>query len=126
MKTMTALFTDESYKAIQNGAAVFNNGFRSKNGNYWPEQPNFVPQKGRSPLAQFCINLAKDAGTALVLDLVLPATEKIVLETFIPSWQKRFNDKEEAKAAKKATPVSDTPSTDNTEVIDFSKYRKMA
>lgn len=38
---MDAYFTEESYEALQTGDAVFNNGLRSKDGYYWPDQPEY-------------------------------------------------------------------------------------
>lgn len=38
---MDAYITEESYEALQTGDAVFNNGLRSKDGYFWPDQPDY-------------------------------------------------------------------------------------
>ena len=37
-----ALVNSETYKAFKKGQAVSNNGLRSKQGNFWPSQPEYV------------------------------------------------------------------------------------
>lgn len=37
-----AVFSKESYEAIESGEAGFNNGFRKKDGTFMPDQPEFV------------------------------------------------------------------------------------
>lgn len=41
-RRMDAYFTEESYEALRTGEVVFNNGLRSKDGYYWPNQPEYA------------------------------------------------------------------------------------
>lgn len=64
---MDAYFTEESYEALQTGDAIFNNGLRSKDGYYWPDQPDYEePDEDEAEEESEPVYVAPD-GTALLI-----------------------------------------------------------
>lgn len=71
---MNAYFTEESYEALQRGDAVLNNGLRSKDGYYWPDQPEYEePGEDEGEEESECESTALDGNSLLIIGGIVVA-----------------------------------------------------
>ena len=126
---MTATFSDSAYDALMNGEAVDNNGLRSTEGYFWPDQPTFSPQDDN-------IEALKKAGVGLVIllgyEVVYPGVKRFAHEKFYPyvvrkwdKWAKSKMDKQSSTEETNSTSESANPSLKK-KVINLNEYRKRA
>lgn len=147
-KRMYADFSDEAYEAFKSGEAVDNNGFRSKKGNFYPDQPTFSPMHDRQ-------ERLKDAGVDIIIaalayaafEVVLPEAKRFAHEKVYPfaaekwdTWrencQQRKAEKQMQKQLKEqavtqsesVTKISAETDTqqESVKIIRLDEYRKMA
>lgn len=85
MPKMYANFSDKSYDALVSGKAVDNNGLRSPNGSFYPDQPSFEPiDERREQLQNAGTQLIIAAGSFLVIQVALPEIKRFIHEKIYP------------------------------------------
>ena len=137
MPKMYANFSDKSYDALVSGEAVDNNGLRSPNGSFYPDQPSYEPiDERREQLQNFVTNLAKDAGSALVFQVVIPEIKRFTHEKIYPwvaekwdEWRERCKRRKSGEQTPRASAENQFSSDlegDSPRVIKLESYRKEA
>lgn len=137
-KEMIATFSDEAYAALKSGEAVDNNGFRSKKGNYYPDQPTYREKdQYQDQLKQAGVDIAIGAATVFVFQIALPGVQRFTHEKVYPffaekwdAWRSRKNKKAEEP---KVSPVNSreeemevAETSENCKIIHLEDYRKRA
>lgn len=149
MKRMYADFDDQAYSDLKSGKAIDSNGFRKADGSYHPNQPSYqdIPDEddtGDSRAKEALIDLAIDAGRALVFGIIVPGMCRFCKEKVYPSICEKWDDFKEKRQEKKAqkqaktsateveievdnstTEVSDACENDDHKVIQLSDYKKV-
>lgn len=153
---MYADFSDDAYKAFLNNEAVDNNGFRSKKGSFWPDQPEYseieptetndLKDQIADGLVKICIVAVGDLVFKVVIPTVVDIDKKYVhpyvcekLDDF-KEWRLGKKAKRKAKkAAKKGglkidevlrkaeqEEMETKRAADDSNIVDISEYRKEA
>lgn len=142
---MYADFSDDAFAALQSGEAVDNNGFRSKKGNFYPDQPVFSPMDDRKEKLQDAgVELLIAAGGYVVFQVVLPEVKRFTHEKVYPFVSEKWDEWQEKRCNKRAVkhaqvevaqtdkPISMANSSEKRKtsvppkVIRIEDYRKMA
>ena len=103
--TMLADFSDKAFRAFSNGEAVDNNGFRSKNGAFYPDQPTFRPiqkqNEGMSDIKTLLIGFGIITGSELLMNVIIPSCKKISDEVIVPFISEKFAGYKEKRRSEK-------------------------
>ena len=84
-KELTAVFSDEAYNDFMSGKAVDNNGLRSRNGCFYPDQPEFRLRSERDiKIANALTDIGLTAVAAVVLDIAVPFIKRFVDDKIYP------------------------------------------
>lgn len=122
-KRMIAVFSDDAYKAIQNGEAVFNNGFRKTRGAFFPDQPDFLPFNTRADMTKNAlINIGIRTIEAGAFYIVLPAAKRFVDEKVLPAAAEKWDELMEKKKSKKEKDSEESKS----KIIEIRDIRREA
>lgn len=114
MPKMYANFSDKSYDALVSGEAVDNNGLRSPNGSFYPDQPSYEPiDERREQLQNFVTNLAKAAGSALVFQVVIPEIKRFTHEKIYPCVAEKWDEWRERRKRRKSSEQTPQTSVEN-------------
>lgn len=93
MPKMYANFSDRSYDALVSGEAVDNNGLRSPNGSFYPDQPSFEPiDERREQLQNAGPQLIIAAGSFLVIQVALPEIKRFTHEKIYPCVVEKWDE----------------------------------
>lgn len=141
-KEMIATFSDEAYAAYKSGEAVDNNGFRSKKGNYYPDQPTFREKdQYQDQFKDAGVKLLIDAAGYVTFEVVLPEVQRFTHEKVYPFFSEKWDAWRTRKSRKadetKVTPVPATATvnqvpeesgetSENCKIINLEDYRKRA
>lgn len=137
MPKMYANFSDRSYAALVSGEAVDNNGLRSPNGSFYPDQPSFEPiDERREQLQNAGTQLIIAAGSFLVIQVALPEIKRFTHEKIYPcvvekwdEWRERCKRRKSGEQTPRASAEGQFPSDlegDSPRVIKLESYRKEA
>lgn len=137
MVTMLADFSDESHAALMRGDAIDSNGFRSKKGSFYPDQPAYRSKPTvKEELQQYGVNLAVDAAYYLTFEILCPAIKCFASEKVYPALVQEWDDWLERRAERKAeqnkTPATRSLADERRDVnhkgnvINLCDYRKGA
>ncbi len=137
MPKMYANFSDRSYDALVSGEAVDNNGLRSPNGSFYPDQPSFEPiDERREQLQNARTQLIIAAGSFLVIQVALPEIKRFTHEKIYPCVVKKWDEwREKCKRRKSGEQThwasaedqfSSDLEGDSPRVIKLESYRKEA
>lgn len=136
---MYANFTDTAWEAMKNGNTMFNNGFRSNEGNFFPEQPIFTEIVGPEDNADTLVDMVdvKAFGllaAALAVGYGISKRKEIkewVTDKAVPGIKKVFSvsGKDEKESVYEQTSVNRDSEPNgkysqkhHAEVIDFESY----
>ena len=144
-KTMLAVFSDSAYEAFQNGEAVDNNGFRSKNGTFYHDQPTYIPinedQDQSNVIGEY---LLAEAAATVTFQIILPLANRFAQEKIYPFLAAKWDEFLEKRSSKKQPsihPTTKSPAfelkidrlnldtsdkSNRSRVINLANYRKMA
>lgn len=138
MPKMYANFSERSYNAFISGEAVDNNGLRSPNGSFYPDQPSYEPiDERREQLQNAGTQLIISIASSLFIQVVFPKIEQIIHEKISPCVAEKWDEWREKRRRRKnseQTPqasVEDQFYNDSTKgnsprVIKLESYRKEA
>ena len=123
-KRMIAEFSDDAYKAIQNGDAFFNNGFRKRRGPFYPDQPTFKPLNERNEkIKDSLVNAGIYALEVLAVRVIVPAGTRFINERMYPfvveKWDEHVERRKEEKEEKEWQ-------AQNKKIIDIREFKKRA
>lgn len=137
-RRMYANFSDRSYDALISGEAVDNNGLRSPNGSFYPDQPSYEPiDERREQLQNAGTQLIIATVSFLVIQVALPEIKQFTHEKLYPCVAEKWDEWREKRRRRKnsgQTPqasVEDQFYNDSTKgnsprVIKLESYRKEA
>lgn len=140
-KQMIATFSDSAVNALQNGDAMFNNGFRASEGFFFPEQPVFSPMPSYSMIS--CPNVETILGIGacalgigacgyMLFGIALPIAKRFAEEKIYPYLADKWDEKHSTTGNTNYTeqPVANKPYnpdyTDNDRIIPFDSSRRSA
>lgn len=138
MPRMYANFSDRSYDALISGEAVDNNGLRSPNGSFYPDQPSYEPINEREEqLKNAGTQLIIAATSFLVIRVALPEIKRFTHEKIYPCVAEKWDEWRERRRKRKnseqtlQTPAADQFSNESAKensprVIKLESYRKEA
>lgn len=133
-KKMIAVFSDEAYEDLKSGRAIDNNGFRSKKGNFHPDQPTY---KENNELLEMLkmegVRFVSDVAGVITFSIALPTLKRFADEKIYPyfseKWDMWRNQKSEVVRASKILEKSDISQEEKAEkakIINLEEYRKSA
>lgn len=142
-KQMVATFSDSAFNALQNEDAVFNNGFRSIKGYYYPEQPVFSPMPEYTVLSGLSISSMLGMGACVLgigvcgyflFGIALPMAKRFSEEKIYPylaeRWDERHESKENVENYKKQSTISNEAYTRNAvgdnKIVCFNDFSRSA
>lgn len=133
-KKMIAIFSDEAYEDLKSGRAIDNNGFRSKKGNFHPDQPTYKENnESLEVLKVEGVRVAVDMAGAIIFSIALSALKRFTDEKIYPyfseKWDMWRNQKSGVACASKILEKSDISQEENSEkdkIINLEEYRKRA
>ena len=91
-KKMIAIFSDEAYEDLKSGRAIDNNGFRSKKGNFHPDQPTYKENNEFLEMLKMeGIRFVADVTGALTFSIALPTLKRFNDEKIYPYFSEKWN-----------------------------------
>ena len=130
MKKLIAYITDESYAALKSGDIVLKNGFRSRKGFFYPEQPIFcdISELGLTSKQAIDVLCLSIVGCTLV-KYIAPKVERFGREKLVPAIRNKLDKALQDYMVDTETDqgecyVESKSETDN--IIPFSKKNKIA
>ena len=130
-KKMIAIFSDEAYEDLKSGRAIDNNGFRSKKGNFHPDQPTYEENdEFLEMLKMEGVRILVDVTGVLTFSIALPTlkrfTDEKIYSYFSEKWDTWRNRKNREARVLKILDKTDIEQEEKDKVINLEEYRKRA
>ena len=133
-KKMIAIFSDEAYEDLKSGRAIDNNGFRSKKGNFHPDQPTYKENNEFLEMLKIeGVRFVADVAGALTFSIALPTLKRFIDEKIYPyfseKWDTWRNQNRGVVCDSKILDKSDISQEEKSEkdkIINLEEYRKRA
>ncbi len=108
-----AVFDEQGQKDLECGKAVFNNGYRAKNGRFMPKQPEFIDidtvKVRRKPATAPSNSVLSDISQMLYYDIIRPELRHLIRHQALPRLRTFIDDLLKSKSE----PVANTRSKEN-------------
>ena len=130
-KKMIAIFSDEAYEDLKSGRAIDNNGFRTKKGNFHPDQPTYKENNEfLEMLKAEGVRFVVDVADALTFSIAVPTLKRFTDEKLYPyfseKWRRRKNGEDCAVKIMEKPEIEQRGKTENDKIINLEEYRKRA
>lgn len=133
-KKMIAIFSDEAYEDLKSGRAIDNNGFRTKKGNFHPDQPTYKENNEfLEMLKAEGVRFVVDVTDALTFSIAVPTLKRFTDEKLYPyfsekwdMWRRRKNGEDCAVKILEKPEIEQRGKTENDKIINLEEYRKRA
>lgn len=133
-KKMIAIFSDEAYEDLKSGRAIDNNGFRSKKGNFHPDQPTYKENNEfLEMLKAEGVRFVFDVTGALTFSIAVPALKRFTDEKLYPyfsekwdMWRRQKNGEDCAVKILEKPEIEQRGKIENDKIINLQEYRKRA
>ena len=130
-KKMIAIFSDEAYEDLKSGRAIDNNGFRTKKGNFHPDQPTYKENNEfLEMLKAEGVRFVVDVADALTFSIAVPTLKRFTDEKLYPyfsdMWRRRKNGEDCAVKILEKPEIEQRGKTENDKIINLEEYRKRA
>ena len=133
-KKMIAIFSDEAYEDLKSGRAIDNNGFRTKKGNFHPDQPTYKENNEfLEMLKAEGVRFVVDVADALTFSIAVPTLKRFTDEKLYPyfsekcdMWRRLKNGEDCAVKILEKPEIEQRGKTENDKIINLEEYRKRA
>lgn len=126
-KIVEAIFSDEAYDAFMNGIAVDNNGLRSRNGCFYPDQPSFnLRSENDLKIENALVDIGIGAAVYGVFFIVLPNVKRFTDEKIYPYLSEKWDNWRKSKQESHSSSDNMSSFEDDDKVIPFGQGRRGA